>query len=106
MPNTNVGPPNEALLILLPLLVVLSILLFVLLIFLVCVLLLRRRRGIVLRDTDGPLDLSREEFVEADGGFEGVESRWLETVAPEDQMGYQRAKGMPHPWTDAAVFHS
>jgi hypothetical protein len=92
--HRSVGPPNEALLILLPLLVIISILLFVLLIFLVCVLLLRRRRGIALRDSGGPLDLSRDDFVEADGGLEGVENRWLENVSSEAQNAYQRAKGL------------
>ncbi|KIK71062.1 hypothetical protein GYMLUDRAFT_235438 [Collybiopsis luxurians FD-317 M1] len=69
---------NSTWLILLPLLIVLSTFLFLLLLFLVCLLLIRRRRGIVLRDSDGPVDMSREDLIEADGGFETVENRWLE----------------------------
>lgn len=48
----------------------------------------------MLRDTDGPLDLSREENVEADGGFDVIESNWLEGVNEEEQREYKRAKGM------------
>ena len=90
-------PPSQgnqdALLVLLPLLVFLSTFLFLLLLFLVCVLLLRRRRGILLRDNDGPVDMSREELIDGEGGFEGVESRWLESVDEETRRAYQRAKG-------------
>lgn len=88
-------PNSEAWLVLLPLLIVLSTFLFLLLLFLVCVLLVRRRRGISLRDHDGPVDMSREELVEADGGFEGVESRWLESESEQVRRGYLRAKGQP-----------
>lgn len=84
---------QDALLVLLPLLIVLSTFLFLLLIFLVCILLLRRRRGIMLRDNDGPVDLGREELVDGDGGFQGVESRWLENVDEETRRAYLRAKG-------------
>lgn len=86
--------PNDALLVLLPLLIVLSTFLFLLLLFLLCVILLRRRRGIALRDSDGPVDLSREEFIEGEGGFDGVESRWLESVSETQRRSYLRAKGM------------
>ncbi|KAG6902905.1 hypothetical protein C0995_010075 [Termitomyces sp. Mi166 len=82
----------DALLVLLPLLIVLSTFLFLLLVFLICVLLIRRRRGISLNDRDGPVDMSREEFVEGDGGFEGVESRWLEGVSEPTRRDYIRAK--------------
>ncbi|EIN13680.1 SPRY-domain-containing protein [Punctularia strigosozonata HHB-11173 SS5] len=78
--------------ILLPLLVVLSTFIFLLLVFLICVLLLRRRRGIRLRDGELPVDLSREDLVEGEGGFEGVESRWLETVSETERREYNRAK--------------
>jgi len=84
---------DDALLVLLPLLIILSTFLFLLLIFIACVLLLRKRRGILLRDSDGPIDMSREEMVDGEGGFEGVESRWLETVDEEAQRSYMRAKG-------------
>ena len=87
------SPAPDALLFILPLLIVLSTFLFVLLLFLVCIIFIRRRRGIVLRDADGPLDMSREELYEADGGFEGVESRWLESVSDPVRASYLRAKG-------------
>lgn len=86
-------PPPDALLFILPLLIVLSTFLFVLLLFLVCIIFIRRRRGIVLRDADGPVDMSREELYESDGGFEGVESRWLESVSDSVRRSYLRAKG-------------
>ncbi|KAI5123572.1 hypothetical protein M0805_003390 [Coniferiporia weirii] len=91
-PQPTIPPNRDALLVLLPLLIVLSSLLFLLLLFLVCVLLLRRRRGIVLRDNDGPIDMSREELIDGEGGFEGVEERWLESVNEETQRSYRRAK--------------
>lgn len=87
--------PQDALLVLLPLLIVLSTFLFLLLLFLVCVLLMRRRRGIMLREHDGPVDMSREELVEGEGGFEGVETRWLENVGESVRREYLRAKGKP-----------
>ncbi|KAI0318966.1 concanavalin A-like lectin/glucanase domain-containing protein [Amylostereum chailletii] len=83
---------RDALLILLPLLIVLSTFLFLLLLFLLCVILLRRRRGISLRDSDGPVDMTREDFVRGEGGFEGVESRWLESVSEPARRSYLRAK--------------
>ena len=89
-------PQQDALMILLPLLIVLSTFLFLLLVFLICVLLVRRRRGIALRDSDGPVDMSREELIDGEGGFEGVESRWLETVPEHVQRDYRRAKGTCH----------
>lgn len=89
-------PAPDALLFILPLLIVLSTFLFVLLLFLVCIIFIRRRRGIVLRDADGPVDMSREELYEADGGFEGVESRWLESVSDLLRRSYLRAKGLSH----------
>ena len=86
--------PSDALLILLPILIVLSTFLFLLLSFLVCALIIRRRRGIILRDNDGPVDLSREDLIEGDGGFEGVESRWLDGVSENVRRAYLRAKGI------------
>lgn len=86
-------PSNNALLVILPLLIVLSTFLFMLLFFLICVILIRRRRGIVLRDSDGPVDMSREDLVEGEGGFEGVESRWMESVSEPVRRAYLRAKG-------------
>ncbi|CAL1695948.1 unnamed protein product [Somion occarium] len=86
------GPSRDAFYILLPLLIVLSTFLFLLLLFLICVILLRRRRGIMLRDQDGPVDMSREDLIEGEGGFEGVESRWLESVSEHARRSYLRAK--------------
>lgn len=48
----------------------------------------------MLRDHDGPIDMSREDLVEGEGGFEGVESRWLESVNENERRIYQRAKRM------------
>ncbi|KAI0824220.1 SPRY-domain-containing protein [Trametes gibbosa] len=83
---------RDAFYILLPMLIVLSTFLFLLLLFLVCVILLRKRRGIMLRDSDGPVDMSREDLIEGEGGFEGVESRWLETVTESERRAYLRSK--------------
>ncbi|KAG8691872.1 Rsp5p-dependent ubiquitination, sorting of cargo proteins at the multivesicular body [Ceratobasidium sp. 423] len=87
------GDHNDALLVLLPLLIVLSCLLFLLLFFLVFVLLFRRRRSIALGDRNGPVDMSREDFSGADGGFEGLEQRWLDGVSDIEQRQYHRVKG-------------
>ncbi|EPT04271.1 hypothetical protein FOMPIDRAFT_1087331, partial [Fomitopsis schrenkii] len=96
MPDDNELPPDngthDAFYVLLPLLIVLSTFLFLLLIFLLCIILLRRRRGIMLRDSDGPIDMSREDLIEGEGGFEGLESRWLETVPEAERRAYARAK--------------
>jgi hypothetical protein len=86
-------PANDALLVLLPLLIVLSTFLFLLLLFLICILLLRRRRGIALRDNDGPIDMSRDDLLQGEGGVDGVESRWLESVNDSTRRLYLRAKG-------------
>jgi hypothetical protein len=83
----------DALLVLLPLLVILSTFLFLLLTFLICVVLVRRRRGIILRDSDGPVDMSREDLIEGDGGFENIETRWLEDANEISRRTYLRAKG-------------
>ncbi|KAG8219858.1 SPRY-domain-containing protein [Butyriboletus roseoflavus] len=97
-PDNSLTPPPDypetpdALLFILPLLIVLSTFLFVLLLFLICIIFIRRRRGILLRDNDGPIDMSREELYEGDGGFEGVESRWLESVSDLVRRSYLRAK--------------
>ncbi|CAE7146316.1 unnamed protein product [Rhizoctonia solani] len=86
------GDHNDALLVLLPLLIVLSCLLFLLLFFLIFVLLFRRRRSIALGDRNGPVDMSREDFSGADGGFEGLEQRWLDGVSDVEQRQYHRVK--------------
>ncbi|GAA5939556.1 SSH4 family protein [Sporobolomyces koalae] len=82
---------NDATLaILIPLIIVLSTLLF--LIFLLIILLLKRRRGIQLLEEGGPTNLEREDLVDAEGGFEGVESRWMQDVEEPVKVGYLRAK--------------
>jgi len=86
-------PAPDALLFILPLLIVLSTFLFILLLFLVCVIFIRRRRGIILRDSDGPTDMSREDIIDGEGGLDGVESRWLESVSETVRRSYLRAKG-------------
>ncbi|CDO75265.1 hypothetical protein BN946_scf184967.g18 [Trametes cinnabarina] len=83
---------RDAFYILLPMLIVLSTFLFLLLLFLVSVILLRRRRGIMLHDNEGPIDMSREDLIEGEGGFEGVESRWLESVNDSERRSYLRSK--------------
>jgi hypothetical protein len=83
----------DAILVLLPLLIILSTFLFLLLTFLICVVIVRRRRGIILRDNDGPIDMSREELIESDGGFENLEFRWLDEVDDSTRRNYLRAKG-------------
>lgn len=96
-PTTRVPPAGrqgrEVFWILLPLVVVMTTFLFLMLVFLVCVVILRKRRRIRLGDTDGPMDLSREDLIEGEGGFDGVESRWLETVSEGERREYNRAKG-------------
>lgn len=91
-PQPGAPPNRDALLFLLPLLIVLSTFLFLILLFLVFVILLRRRRGIRLRDGEGPIDLSREDLIEGEGGLEGVETRWLESVNESERRVYLRAK--------------
>ncbi|KAJ6610056.1 concanavalin A-like lectin/glucanase domain-containing protein [Mycena sp. CBHHK59/15] len=85
-------PGQDALFVLLPLLIILSTLLFILFMVLVCALLLRRRRGIMLRDSDGPVDMSREELIDGEGGFAGLEARWLESVSDQVRQAYLRAR--------------
>ncbi|WVW78337.1 hypothetical protein I302_100291 [Kwoniella bestiolae CBS 10118] len=71
--------------------VVLTVLLG-LVVFLVAVLYMRRRKGIRLTEDGGPLDLSKSDGVIGEGGVEGVESRWLETLDPDVKEAYKRAK--------------
>jgi hypothetical protein len=89
---TATASDNEALAILLPLLILLSSLLFLLLLFLLFLIVARRRRGIALPDDEGPLDLGREEELEGEGGLEGVEQRWMDSVDEATRTGYIRAK--------------
>lgn len=87
-------PPtaDDTLALLLPLLILLSTLLFLLLLFIILVIVVRRRARISLGDSDGPLDVGREEELEGTGGLDGIEQRWLETVEESVQRGYRRAK--------------
>lgn len=87
-------PPSadDTLALLLPLLILLSTLLFLLLLFIILVIVVRRRARISLGDSDGPLDVGREEELEGTGGLDGIEQRWLETVEEPIQRGYRRAK--------------
>jgi len=96
----------DAILVLLPLLIILSTFLFLLLTFLICVVIVRRRRGIILRDNDGPIDMSREELIEGDGGFENLEFRWLDEVDDSTRRNYLRAKGTVVPCETAHPFLS
>ncbi|POY71921.1 hypothetical protein BMF94_5057 [Rhodotorula taiwanensis] len=82
---------NRTLAILVPILISSTILLL-LLCFFTLLLLHRRRRGIELSDDGGPTNLEREDQVEGEGGLDGVEARWLQTVDEPTKMGYVRAK--------------
>ncbi|ESK87891.1 endosome protein [Moniliophthora roreri MCA 2997] len=90
--TNSTEPEPDGWMILLPFLIVLSTFLFLLLLFLLCIILIRRRRGIVLRDSDGPVDMAREELIESEGGFEAMESRWLESVPENIRREYLRAR--------------
>jgi hypothetical protein len=91
--TTDGSSSPDALALLLPFLFVLCTLLFVMILFLVCILLLRKRRGIRLRDSDGPVDVSRDDlFNDADGGLVGVEERWLENSGEDVKRNYRHAK--------------
>ncbi|KAI6153540.1 SPRY-domain-containing protein [Pisolithus tinctorius] len=90
-PDQPTNTPDP-LLFVLPLLIVLSTFFFILLLFLICIIFIRKRRGISLGDSDGPTDMSREDYIDGEGGFEGVESRWLESVAEPVRREYLRAK--------------
>lgn len=83
---------DDTLALLLPLLILLSTLLFLLLLFIILIIVVRRRARISLGDSDGPLDVGREEELEGTGGLDGIEQRWLETVQEPVQRGYRRAK--------------
>lgn len=91
--DNNGNETDETLALLLPLLILLSTLLFLLLLFLLFLILVRRQRGIALNEDEGPIDLSREEDREGEGGLVGVENRWLDTVEESVKTGYIRGKG-------------
>ena len=84
---------STVLLIVIPVMVVVLTVLLGLIVFLVAVLYMRKKRGIRLTEDGGPLDLSKSDGVIGEGGPEGVEARWLETVEPDVREAYRRAKG-------------
>jgi hypothetical protein len=84
---------STVILIFIPVLVVVITVLIGLICFLVAVLLMKRRQGVRLTEDGGPLDLSKGDGVMGEGGVDGVEGRWLETVEPDVREGYKRAKG-------------
>ncbi|ORY21295.1 hypothetical protein BCR39DRAFT_553959 [Naematelia encephala] len=86
------GEMSTMLLVFIPLLVIVLTVLLGLVCFLVAVLFMRKRKGIRLTEDGGPLDLSKSDGVIGEGGVEGVESRWLETVDPDVREAYKRAK--------------
>ncbi|EPQ27201.1 uncharacterized protein PFL1_05124 [Pseudozyma flocculosa PF-1] len=83
---------DDTLALILPLLILLSTLLFLLLLFIILVIVVRRRARIALGDSDGPVDVGREEALEGQGYLDGVEQRWLELQDPPVRQGYARAK--------------
>ncbi|EGO02592.1 hypothetical protein SERLA73DRAFT_47410 [Serpula lacrymans var. lacrymans S7.3] len=91
-PNPPNSPRHDVRLLILPLLVFLSMCLFVLLLVIACVALSRHRRGGMLNHSSGPIDLGREEFVNGEGGFEGLEFRWLESAIESVRRSYLKAK--------------
>ncbi|GAA6010627.1 hypothetical protein JCM10207_007772 [Rhodosporidiobolus poonsookiae] len=98
IPGDGDSGGDPTLFILLPLLLLLTLLLF--LIILLTLLLLKRKRlgGIALPTSEsevgGPVNLADEQglFRQAEGGFEGVEARWLEEQDEQTRRAYQRAK--------------
>ncbi|KAK4686522.1 Ran-binding protein 9/10, partial [Tremellales sp. Uapishka_1] len=102
-PNFTEVPPTDGhgngnggystlLLVFIPIMVVILTVLLGLLVFLMAILYLRRRKGIRLTEDGGPLDLSKSDGVMGEGGVEGVEARWLETVDPDVREAYKKAK--------------
>lgn len=95
--------PNDTradlMMILIPLLVLVSTLLLIMLMFLFLFIIMRRRARIALLNSDGPLDVGREEELEGHGGLDGIEERWLETQDESTRRGYARAKDwlLSHP---------
>lgn len=93
-PIPTYRPPttDDTLALLLPLLILLSTLLFLMLLFIILIIVVRKRARIALSDSDGPLDVGREEALEGAGGLDGIEARWLETQEDVIRRGYRRAK--------------
>ncbi|KAK6903609.1 hypothetical protein I203_107114 [Kwoniella mangroviensis CBS 8507] len=107
-PNTGNSDNGDSgystiLLIFIPVMVVVLTVLLGLVVFLVAVLYMRRRKGIRLTEDGGPLDLSKSDGVIGEGGVEGVESRWLETLDPDVKEAYKRAKDWQLQYPPASV---
>lgn len=85
--------PSTVLIVFIPILVVILTVLLGVLMFLIALLCMKRQKGIRLTEDGGPLDLSKGDGVMGEGGTEGVESRWLETVDPDVREAFKRAKG-------------
>ncbi|WWC86808.1 uncharacterized protein L201_001687 [Kwoniella dendrophila CBS 6074] len=109
-PNPNDGHTGNndsgystILLIFIPVMVVVLTVLLGLVVFLVAVLYMRRRKSIRLTEDGGPLDLSKSDGVIGEGGLEGVESRWMETLDPDVKEAYKRAKDWQHQYRPASV---
>ncbi|WVF69681.1 hypothetical protein IAT40_004460 [Kwoniella sp. CBS 6097] len=83
---------STILMIFIPVMVVVLTVLLGLVVFLVAVLYMRRRKGIRLMEDGGPLDLSKGDGVIGEGGVEGVEARWMETLDPDVKEAYKKAK--------------
>nr|XP_031858225.1 uncharacterized protein CI109_006368 [Kwoniella shandongensis]KAA5525297.1 hypothetical protein CI109_006368 [Kwoniella shandongensis] len=97
------GGYSTVVLVFIPFLVVCLTVLLGLVVFLVAVLYMRRKKGIRLTEDGGPLDLSKGDGVIGEGGVEGVESRWLETVDPDVKEAYKRAKDWQQQYPPASV---
>ncbi|KAK8847517.1 hypothetical protein IAR55_005375 [Kwoniella newhampshirensis] len=97
------GGNSTLVLIFIPVMVVILTVLLGLVVFLIAVLYMRRRKGIRLTEDGGPLDLSKGDGVIGEGGVEGVEARWLETVDPEVKEAYKRAKDWQLQYPPASV---
>lgn len=91
------------LLVFVPILVIVLTVLIGLICFLIAVLFMKKRKGVSLTEDGGPLDLSKGDGVIGEGGVEGVESRWLETVEPDIQEAYKKAKDWQSQYPPASV---
>ncbi|WVR04734.1 hypothetical protein IAU60_001745 [Kwoniella sp. DSM 27419] len=107
-PNNGSGHDSDGgfstlLMIFIPVMVVVLTVLLGLVVFLVAVLYMRRKKGIRLTEDGGPLDLSKGDGVIGEGGVEGVEARWLETLDPDVRDAYKRAKDWQNQYRPSSV---
>lgn len=63
------------------------------LLFLAFVILLCRRRRMCSWDGEGPINSTREDLIEGEGGLAGGESNWIEFFSESERRTYLRAKG-------------